>query len=140
MGSLLFFGLLSLFQNFFCYFHYRYVKPVYIVCKNSDGTFDAPNGEDNSVESAMERIAFNARILQTFTAENLNAHGFGRKTFRLQEDENGCVHVNIFKSKLGIETAHKMTGPELYEYFKEGKISNTRCGQMRKNGPKTHTT
>ena len=104
------------------------MKPVYIICKNSDGSFDAPIGEGNSVESAMERIAFNARILQTFTAENLNAHGFGRKTFRLEEDENECVQVDIFKSKLEIETAHKMTGPELYEYFKEGKISNNRWG------------
>ena len=96
------------------------MKPVYIICKNSDGCFDAPDGEDNSVQSALKRIAFNARMLQTFTADNLNLHGFGGETFRLEEDQEGNVHVNVFESKLEVEKAQSMTGDELYRFFKEG--------------------
>lgn len=97
------------------------MRPVYIICTNSDGSFDCPPGEDNSVESAIERISFNARILQTFTAEHLNIHGFGKQTFRLEEDESGNVKVNVFKSKLYIDKAIGMSGNDLYEYFHEGR-------------------
>ena len=103
----------------------RYVRPVYIICANSDGTFEAPPGEDNSVESAKQRIAFNARILQTFTAEHLFIHGFRRKTFRLEEDDDGNVKVNVFHSKLELNKALCMSGNELYEYFHEGRFPYT---------------
>ena len=91
-----------------------------MICTDSDGSFDTPAGEDNSIESAKQRISFNARILQTFTAENLNCHGFGRRTFRIEEDENGNVKVNLFESNLKLEKALSMTGSELYSYFHEG--------------------
>lgn len=98
----------------------RFVRPVYIICANSDGTFEAPPGEDNSVDSARQRLSFNARLLQTFTAEHMNLHGFGRKTFRLEEDDNGNVKVNIFHSKLKLDEALCMSGGKLYDYFHEG--------------------
>ena len=115
---------------FFCL--HRYVRPVYVICQNSDGAFDAPEGEENSVESALARIATNARLLQTFTAENLYRHGLGRKTFRLEETEDGGVKVNIFKSKLDLNEALKMSGDELYGVFEKGMqvwifVLNRRC-------------
>ena len=97
------------------------MRPVYIVCTNSDGSFEAPPGEDNSVDSAKERLSFNARLLQTFTAEHLNLHGFGRRTFRLEEDENGKVKVNVFHSKLDLNEALGMSGNMLYNFFHQGK-------------------
>jgi len=97
----------------------RFVRPVYIVCANSDGKFEAPSGEDNSVESAKQRLAFNTRILQTFTAEHMNLHGFGRITFRLEEDDNGDVKVNVFQSKLELDSALCMSGEKLYDYFQK---------------------
>ena len=98
------------------------MRPVYIVCANSDGKFEAPSGEDNSVESAKQRLAFNTRILQTFTAEHMNLHGFGRITFRLEEDDNGDVKVNVFQSKLELDSALCMSGEKLYDYFQKGKV------------------
>ncbi len=99
------------------------MRPVYIICSGSDGKFQAPAEVDNSIESALQRIAFNARIHQTFTGENLNLHGFGRRSFRLEEDEEGNVKVSLFQSKLTVEKAHTMTGDELYRFFKEGGFS-----------------
>eukprot|EP00794_Sanderia_malayensis_P000446 gene446-1087_t len=96
----------------------RYVKPVYIICEGSDGRFQAPADVDNSIESALQRISFNATLLQTFTAENLNLHGFGRKSFRLERNQDGIVNVNTFISKLHVDKALEMTGDELYRYFK----------------------
>ena len=104
-------------------FHFRYVRPIYIVCANSDGRFEAPPGEESSVESARQRLAFNARILQTFTAEHMNLHGFGRKTFRLEEDDNGNVKVHVFQSKLELDEALCMSGDKLYDYFHNGKLN-----------------
>ena len=109
------------FCNFFALFQHRFVRPVYVICANSDGTFECPIGEDNSVDSAKERIAFNARLLQTFMAEQLNVHGFGRQTFRLEEDDDSKVKVNIFHSKLDLDEAIKMSGDDLYGYFLKGK-------------------
>jgi len=58
------------------------------------------------------------RMLQTFTAEKLNDHGFGRQTFALETD----VHPKrtlclIFESQLSVNEVHKMTGTELWTYF-----------------------
>ena len=57
-------------------------------------------------------------MLQTFTAEKLNDHGFGRQTFALETDiyptRTSCL---VFESKLSVVEVHKMTGTELWTYF-----------------------
>jgi len=58
------------------------------------------------------------RMLQTFTAEKLNDHGFGRQTFALEMDlypkHRPCL---VFESQLSVGEVHQMTGIELWTYF-----------------------
>jgi len=65
------------------------------------------------------------RMLQTFTAEKLNDHGFGRQTFALETDiypaHTSCL---IFESKLSVVEVHKMTGTELWTYFARELMSS----------------
>ena len=101
----------------------RFVRVVYIKCADSDGSFDAPVGAPSDVESAVERLSFNAQLLQTFTAESLYQHGLGHRTFRIEEDDTGSPKVHVFTSKLMTCEALCMTGDQLYETFSKGKQS-----------------
>ncbi|KAJ7378717.1 hypothetical protein OS493_021299 [Desmophyllum pertusum] len=103
----------------------RFVRVVYVKCADSDGSFDAPVDVPCDVDSAVKRLAFNARLLQTFTAESLYQHGLGHKTFRIEEDETCSPKVHIFTSKLMTCEALGMTGDQLYDTFsKELKCSS----------------
>ncbi|XP_068678882.1 uncharacterized protein [Montipora foliosa] len=95
----------------------RLVRVVYVKCADSDGSFDAPVSAPCDLDSAAKRLSFNARLLQTFTAESLFQHGLGRKTFRLEEDESGFPKVHIFTSKLTSSEALNMSGNQLYDTF-----------------------
>lgn len=102
----------------------RFVRVVYVKCADSDGSFDAPADIPCDVDSAVKKLSFNVRLLQTFTAESLYQHGLGHKTFRIEEDESGSPKVNIFTSKLTTSEALSMTGDELYNTFSKGKESH----------------
>jgi len=64
-------------------------------------------------------------MLQTFTAEKLSDHGFGRQTFALEKDlypkRPSCL---IFESQLSVDEVHKMTGTELWTYFARELMSS----------------
>ena len=64
-----------------------FVRPVYISLSDDNGWFQGPEGEDCSPESAQHRIILGAQLIQTFTAEKMKEHGFGRVTFQLEQDE-----------------------------------------------------
>ena len=70
-------------------------------------------------------IVFMFRMLQTFMAEKLNDHGFGRQTFALEVDlyrkRPPCL---IFESQLSVNEVHKMTGTELWTYFARELMSS----------------
>ena len=70
-------------------------------------------------------LVFMFRMLQTFTAEKLNDHGFGRQTFALVTDlfpkRASC---SIFESQLSVDEVHKMTGTELWTYFARELMSS----------------
>lgn len=103
----------------------RFVRVVYIKCTDSDGSFDAPANVPCNLDSAVKRLAFNSRLLQTFTAESLYQHGLGHKTFCIEEDDTGSPKVHIFTSKLKTYEALGMTGDQLYAFFnKELKSSS----------------
>lgn len=103
------------------YFHLpkmrRFVRPVYIVCCDDDGQFQGPDDEDCSSEGAQERITLAAMLIQSFTAEKMSEHGFQKCTFQLEHDLNGEPVCKIFKTKLKLEEAHKLSGDELWAYF-----------------------
>lgn len=94
-----------------------FVRPVYIMLKDDDGYFQGPAEEDCSVESALERIKLGAMLIQTFTAEKMREHGFGRLTFQLEVDANFQPICNVFHSRLTLEEAHSMSGNDLWTYF-----------------------
>lgn len=103
----------------------RFVRPVYIIAADDDGYFHGPEGEDCSPASAVERIAFGSKLLQTFTAEKLAEHGLGRRNFVLETDlfpDRPSCH--IFKSKIKKAAAHAMTGADLWIYFAKELMSS----------------
>ena len=106
----------------------RFVRIVYIKCADSDGSFDAPVNVPCDADSAVKRLALNARLLQTFTAESLYQHGLGHKTFRIEEDESFSPKVHIFTSKLMTSEALAMTGDQLYDTFHKGEYSGKKLG------------
>lgn len=102
----------------FTFPHFKqFVRPVYIVLADDDGYFQGPVEEDCSVDSALERIKIGAMLIQTFTAEKMKEHGFGRITFQLECDANYEPICNVFRSKLTLAEANAMAGNEFWAHF-----------------------
>ncbi|XP_076339019.1 uncharacterized protein LOC143240463 [Tachypleus tridentatus] len=95
----------------------RFVRLVYIKCKDDDGQFQAPSEENNSVSSACSRISLGAQLLQTFTAEKMKEQGFLAKTFHLEEDENNKPICHVFTSSLTMLEAQHLKGEALWNHF-----------------------
>ena len=93
---------------------------VYIKCQDSDGSFDAPAGVDNSIDMAVKKLKLNVQLLQTFTAENMNKQGLGHTTFRVEQEKDGSPKVHVFTSSLKTSEALSMTGGDLYDKFSTG--------------------
>ncbi len=106
----------------------RYVRVVYIKCSDSNGSFDSPDNVNNSLDNASQKLRFNALLLQTFMAEEMNRHGFGYQTFELEENDTAEVLVHVFTSELSTEKAHQMNGDELYNWFHKGNYSERSKG------------
>ena len=94
-----------------------FVRPLYIILSDDDGYFQGPENEDCSVVSALERIKLGAMLIQTFTAEKMKEHGFGRQSFQLEVNENFEPMCSVFHSKLSSEKALSMTGNDLWTHF-----------------------
>ena len=95
----------------------HYVRPIYIVCSDDDGRFQAPPNVDNSVENAQKRIILGAKLIQTFTAEKLHEHGLGRRTFQLECNRFGEPVCHVYKSSLTLQKALAMAGNDLWTHF-----------------------
>ena len=95
----------------------RFVRFIYIVSSDGDGSFQAPAGEPQDQASALARLRVAARLMQTFTAETMRRQGFGRRTFRLARDADHQPIVEIWKSKLSTAAARGMDGNALYGAF-----------------------
>jgi hypothetical protein len=95
----------------------RRVRLVYLITADSDGRYDAPAGEPNDLASAVDRVRLAGRMLQTFTAEKMRDHGFGRRTFRLDSDASGQPVVQVFRTTLTTAQAHAMDGGALWSRF-----------------------
>ncbi|KAK7499149.1 hypothetical protein BaRGS_00009696, partial [Batillaria attramentaria] len=96
----------------------HFVRPVYIVCADEDGYFQGPDDADCSPASAVQRITLGAQLIQSFTAEKMKEHGFGRVTFQLETGADGIQPVcHVFRSKLTLEQAYAMSGTDLWNYF-----------------------
>ncbi|KAJ1530516.1 hypothetical protein ONE63_005409 [Megalurothrips usitatus] len=83
-----------------------------------DGRFQAPENEDNSIESACDRISTGIRLVQSLIAEQLNKFGYGRNTFQLQSDlDPGAPDCHVFYSKIPVEEAHAANGDTLWGWI-----------------------
>lgn len=93
--------------------HQYLLRPLYVICKGEHGVFQAPPGENNSIESACCRISLAAEMLQTFYAESLYEYCSERKTFSLPIGPK----CEIFASDLHIDEARKMSSRQLWVHF-----------------------
>ncbi|XP_066997735.2 uncharacterized protein [Anabrus simplex] len=110
-----------------------HVLPVYIICSGHDGRFQAPAAEDNTVQSACERIALGAKLIQCLIAEKLHEAGFKKKTFQLEHDINpSAPECVVFHSHLSVDDARKMQPTELWEYFGRELMLSTLGNTSRK--------
>ncbi|KAK9879855.1 hypothetical protein WA026_008359 [Henosepilachna vigintioctopunctata] len=101
------------------------VYPLYIICQGHNGSFQAPDEQNNSKENACKRIHLIAKILQCVTAEKLHEKMLSRKTFAL---ENEC---RIFYSELSVSKASKMDKHQLWEYLAR-EIMKSEIGNSKK--------
>lgn len=85
------------------------VIPLYVICEDHDGCFQAPPWESNNIESACKRITLGSKLLQCVTAEKLYEHGLGRKSFFLNEE------CQVFKSQIKCQDARNMNQMQLWE-------------------------
>eukprot|EP00741_Cyanophora_paradoxa_P013985 tig00020723_g13501.t1 len=91
----------------------RSVRLVYVLARDGDGRFQAPEGEPCDVASACARLQLAGRLMQSFTAEKIFEHciagtGPERRTFELQE------RVHVFRSGLSTAEARGMSGHDLH--------------------------
>ncbi|XP_046680773.1 putative zinc metalloproteinase C607.06c [Homalodisca vitripennis] len=109
------------------------VTPLYIICKDHNGHFQAPNNCDNSIDTACRKIGVGARLIQCLTAEKLYESGYERKTFQLERDINNpneeCVR---FRSNLSVSEARSMGQEELWTYFGREIMSSSLSSSKRK--------
>ncbi|XP_076434651.1 uncharacterized protein LOC143274664 [Babylonia areolata] len=95
----------------------HFVRPVYIVCADDDGYFQGPESVDCSPQSAIQRIRLGAQLIQSFTAEKLKEHGFGRVTFQFESEDGVRPVCHVFRSKLTLEEVYSMSGNDLWTHF-----------------------
>lgn len=109
------------------------VVPLYIICKNHEGYFQAPENEENSPENACKRISVGLKLIQSLIAEKFYENGFLRKTFQLENDLNPLEpNCRIFESNLDYKIARCMTQNDLWTYFgKEILESNLKSDSFK---------
>ncbi len=81
------------------------MEPLHLVIfltKNSPRQFDmdpvSKKTEKNDLDSAIKRFGTIARLWQAFNSEQLNKNNLGYKSFRLEEDINGDVVINLVQA------------------------------------------
>jgi hypothetical protein len=92
----------------------RFIRFLYVVAADGDGSFEGAPGEPHDQVSALARLRVDARLVQTFLAETMRQAGFGRLTFRLPVDATGEPVVEIWRSKLTNAQARAMDGNALW--------------------------
>lgn len=94
----------------------RCIVPVYFVPSDHKGLFEAPEGVDNSIDSALNRIGFGMLMIQCLFAEKLHERGYSRKSFQLERDLFPESPVcRLFKSFLKVDQVMEMNEEELWE-------------------------
>ncbi|GAB9469373.1 Jacalin-like lectin domain-containing protein [Globisporangium polare] len=96
------------------------VRFYYQKCVDAEnGGFDAPPGVDNSDQAAIDKIRFNALIMQMMTAEMFHDVGLPRKTFAMEFAADGLPLVRPLTSTFTNATARSIDDQELIRLVHE---------------------
>jgi len=107
-----------------------YVRIVWMTDNTGETKFAVP---DDSVPQNYEaRLRTAAELMQTFTAEKMQALGYGRKTFRLERDEKGQVIVHTFACRHRAEHYHQMHDQKWWQDVRQW-INNKHFDPKAKN-------
>lgn len=87
----------------------QFVRVVYIKCRDHDGSFQAPEWEDASLESAKRRIILGTQLLQMFIAEALYNKNHGRRTIHIECDGHGVPLCHVHETQLSLCETHTIT-------------------------------
>uniref|UniRef100_A0A146KZX5 Putative zinc metalloproteinase C607.06c n=1 Tax=Lygus hesperus TaxID=30085 RepID=A0A146KZX5_LYGHE len=109
------------------------VVPLYVVCDGHDGRFQAPEGTDNSLDSACRRIALGAHLVQSLYAEKLLEKGLPRKTFQVENDlDPGSPTCRVLHSQLTMSEARKLKQEDLWEFIGREIMTSPIASEKRK--------
>lgn len=99
----------------------RYVVRFYYqkCCDASGEGFDSPRGVDNSDQTAIDKIRFNALLMQTVTAEMFHDAGLPRKTFAMEFAADGLPIVQFLHSSFTNARARSIHDQELIRLVHE---------------------
>ncbi len=89
-----------------------FVRAIYLTDSTGDTTYQTPLADDP--QDYKGKLSTALLIMQSFTAERLNDLGFGRRTFKLELDDSGCVVVHDFKCPAPAETYYAMNDQAWY--------------------------
>lgn len=93
-----------------------YLVRVFYMTDNTGNTeYQTPF--ENDTQDYRGKLDTAVKLMQTFTAEQMNDLGYGRGTFNPELDEAGRVKVRILKGEHSAEHYYKMTGHQLYNYI-----------------------
>lgn len=92
----------------------RFIRFIYVLGSDGDGSFEAPAGEPHDKASALARIGTAARVMQVLSAEMSARQGFGRRTFRIDRNAAGEPLVTTFRSVKSTAQLRAMTGGEIW--------------------------
>ncbi len=104
----------------------RFIRIVYLVCEDingklfENGTFQSPEHENNSIDSALKRISLNMLMAQTFFAQTLPNH----KTFQLELDNNNFPKVHAFKLNISNIQIWSLDSYDLWKYVAKQIMSS----------------
>mmetsp|Transcript_2247 Transcript_2247/g.6710 ORF Transcript_2247/g.6710 Transcript_2247/m.6710 type:complete len:447 (-) Transcript_2247:91-1431(-) len=90
----------------------RIIRLLYLVASDSDGSFQAPPGEDNTIYSGLRRTKTMGQIIQLATAELLKRQfpHHSRRTFRISDS------VYEYTLNRTTDQLRRMQGNELWSY------------------------
>jgi hypothetical protein len=72
------------------------VRVIYVTPPDGDTAY--PTQFEHDRQNYRAKLQTAARLIQAFTAETMNESGWGRKTFRLEEDAQGEVVVHVLRA------------------------------------------
>lgn len=87
----------------------NWVRLVYTLASDGDGSFDAPEAEPNDLESPERLLATAGLLIQAATAELLKKAGRERETFRLQFGADGYPIVSTIRLQQSMAQLHGMS-------------------------------